>query len=450
MTFWRVLNRVKPYLRIMLMPMQGSRGHDAICLGGRARKSCVPGIQEMSDDKGIQETSTGKFVLPSLTVSRMSVGPAAVLTSLLLVDIAATFGISVGIAGQLRASSYLASVVLALAMSVLSIRFDHRSLLVTGLALGTVSALGCGLAMDFNSLLLFYSFNGLGAAMLGPMINTLIAEYFPLQKRASAMSFTIGGASAMYALGAPVVGIVAGFGGWRFAFLSFVFPFSLLALVLTIVALPSTRTPKLRGGSRTYLQGFKSIFTNRSAVACLVAPALSVAAFQVLLLYSASFLRQQFLLPTSLVSINSMVSGTTYTIGTLIGGRFVNKFGRKPLAVSAAFLAGLFIMAHMNMPNLWVALAACQTGLFFAGLRVTAASSLTLEQVPSFRGTMMSLYAATDSVGATLGAGIGGLVLLFYGYGVLGLSIGAMGIIGSILLYFVAIDPTEATIRKQS
>jgi predicted MFS family arabinose efflux permease len=247
----------------------------------------------------------------------------------------------------------------------------------------------------------------------------------------------------MYALGAPIVSFVASFGGWRFVFLTFVFIVSLIALLLTFSGLPPARVPQSGRSRETYLGGFKSIFSNRSAVACLVGPALSTTAWQVILLYSASFLRQQFLLPTSLVSINSMVSATSYTVGNLVSGRFVNKFGRKPLAVSASLLAGLFIMSYMNIPNLWIALIACQTGCFFAGFRYTAATNLTLEQVPAFRGTMMSLYSATDNVGRTLGAGVGGLVLLLYSYGILGLSIGAMAIIGAILLHFLAIDPTK-------
>ena len=100
-------------------------------------------------------------------------------------------------------------------------------------------------------------------------------------------------------------------------------------------------------------------------------------------------------------------------------------------------------MSYMNIPNLWVALIVCYTGCFFAGFRYAAATTLAIEQVPAFRGTMMSLYAATDSIGGALGAGVGGLVLLLYNYELLGLSIGAMGIIGSVLLYFLAIDPTK-------
>jgi len=398
----------------------------------------------MSGEKSLEKPPTGSLILPSLAISRLTIAPPMVLTGLLLVDIALSFGTSVGVAGQIRTFSALASVVSALLMSVLSIRFKHKSLLLVGLAFLTISAVGCGLAPDFNSLLVSYSLSGLGLAMIVSMTNTLVAEYFPLEKRASAMSLVSASVALVYAIGAPVISFIAGFGGWRTAFLGFVFTVSLLGLLLAFTGLPSTsRSPKSRAGRETYSGGFKDIFSNRSAVACLIGPTLSVIAWQAILLYSASFIRQRFLLPTSLVSLSSMVSALSYTFGSLVAGRFVNKLGRKPLTVLASLLAGLFIMSYMNIPNLLAALIVGYIGCLFAGIRYTAATSLTLEQVPAFRGTMMSLYSAADSIGTALGAGIGGLVLLLYNYELLGTFLGAMGIAASVLLYLLAIDPTK-------
>lgn len=72
-----------------------------------------------------------------------------------------------------------------------------------------------------------------------------------------------------------------------------------------------------------------------------------------------------------------------------------------------------------------------------------AATSLTLEQVPRFRGAMMSIRAAALSVGQALGAGVGGLALLLYDYEFVGISLGGMGIIGAAIFYLLAIDPTR-------
>jgi predicted MFS family arabinose efflux permease len=53
----------------------------------------------------------------------------------------------------------------------------------------------------------------------------------------------------------------------------------------------------------------------------------------------------------------------------------------------------------------------------------------------------MSLSQATFSLGGVLGTGLGGLVILLYGYGAMGLSHGAMMLAAMLVLYFFAKEP---------
>ena len=69
--------------------------------------------------------------------------------------------------------------------------------------------------------------------------------------------------------------------------------------------------------------------------------------------------------------------------------------------------------------------------------------SLTLEQIPDFRGTMMSLNAAAGFMGGAIGAGVGGLVLLWWNYAGVGLVLGSMSLVISPLVYFIVVDPTS-------
>ena len=62
--------------------------------------------------------------------------------------------------------------------------------------------------------------------------------------------------------------------------------------------------------------------------------------------------------------------------------------------------------------------------------RARAASiTLTMEQVPSIRGTMMSMNTAAGSLGAALGSGIGGLALYLHGWRLVGISLGTLAIL---------------------
>jgi predicted MFS family arabinose efflux permease len=56
---------------------------------------------------------------------------------------------------------------------------------------------------------------------------------------------------------------------------------------------------------------------------------------------------------------------------------------------------------------------------------------------------MMSLYSVSDSIGAALGAGVGGLILISYNYEELAAVLGAMGILSSLILWKYAVDPLK-------
>jgi len=388
--------------------------------------------------------SSGRLILLSLVISYSATMPAGILMSLLLIDIALTFGVSVGVMGQLGTVSSTVAVIACLIVGALSIRFKHKSLLMVGLMFIGASALGCGLASSFDEMLVVYSLSGLGAAMIGPMAETLVAEHFPVEKRTSAIGWLYAGSSLSYVIGAPIIGFIAGSGGWRLAFLASVLPISLLSLFLAVIGLPSkSHSIQPTASKLSYLDGFKEVITNRSASACLAGDLFQNAGWIAIVTYSASFFRQQFTASTGLVSIMYMGSAISYILGNLISGRLVNRFGRRPTTILAVLLAGVFTIFYTTLPNLWLCLAIDYLGCLFSGVVAVALSSLLIEQVPSFRGTMMSIDSAVVSVGGALGSGLGGLMILMFNYEFMSSSLGAMYIIGAMICYLFVIDPTR-------
>jgi predicted MFS family arabinose efflux permease len=59
----------------------------------------------------------------------------------------------------------------------------------------------------------------------------------------------------------------------------------------------------------------------------------------------------------------------------------------------------------------------------------------------------MSVNTAAYSLGSTFGTGLGGLVLILWGYGSLGVYTGIMAIIAAIIFRFLSIDPTQKNIK---
>ena len=388
--------------------------------------------------------SSGRLFLPSLAFSYFATGPLGVLTGLLLIDIALTFEVSVGVMGQINTPFYVVAVIFALFMGVLSVRFSHKTLLMTGLLSVAISALGCFLASNFNLMLMSYSLSGIGTAMVTPMAITLIGEYLPLEKRTNAIGWIVASGALSYVIGGPVIGFIADLGGWRFVLLGFMLPVSLASLLLAFIGLPfASRSHQPAMSKRVYLGSFKEVLSNRSATACLVGNILRSIAFMVILLYGISFFREQFSVSRGFASLVMLGAALFYTLGSLVCGQFVSRFGRKPSTVLTALMGGIFAISFAYLPNLWLSLALFFLGAWFCGMGASASNSLTLEQVPKFRGTMMSITSAAQSLGSALGAALGGSMLVLYNYRIMGGALGALGIVAAIVFYFLSIDPTR-------
>jgi DHA1 family inner membrane transport protein len=388
--------------------------------------------------------SPRRLFLPSLVTASFASGPISVLAALLLVDIGDTFNTPVGIAGQINTSYSAIAVVSALLIGALSIKFKHKSLLLAGLLLIVLSALGCYLASDFPSFLISYSLSGAGFAVVTPMTFAMVGEHVSLEKRATAVGIVVAGGALVYVLGAPVIAVMAGYGGWRFPLFGFVLPVLLISLFLAFLGLPSaSANPSNSVNGSTYLQSFKKILSNRSAVACLTGDAFRAGAFVAVVVYAASFVRERFLVSTSLASLVLLGGALCYAIGSVASGLLVNKIGRKASTVSTALFSGAFTVVFAFVPILWLSVLLILCASWFFGMVASAANSLTLEQIPRLRGTLMSVDAAAVNLGSALGAAVGGVTLIAFGYEGLGGSLGLLAVVGAIIVSFLAVDPSK-------
>jgi len=161
--------------------------------------------------------------------------------------------------------------------------------------------------------------------------------------------------------------------------------------------------------------------------------------------YVPSYLRDRFLLSQGQASLVLSVLALGVLIGSYAGGRLVNRFGRKTLVVITLSLVGLLMMGLMNMSDLMTTMVLISVLSIVGGIRFTASITLTMEQVPSVLGTMMSVNMAAGSLGAALGSGIGGLALYLHGWGLVGISLGTLAILSMCIYQLLAVDRTRST-----
>jgi MFS family permease len=183
------------------------------------------------------------------------------------------------------------------------------------------------------------------------------------------------------------------------------------------------------------------VFSSGSAVACLFGHVFGNSAWMISVTLAFSFFREVFLMSRGNVVYLTFGTSFTYLFGALSSRRIVPWLGRKKSTIVSLVLMALSSVVYLSGLNYLVSLVFVLVVSFLGGLYISSSQGLNLEQLPLLRGSMMSMFSAFGNVGGLVGISLGGLVLVWFGWGVLGGFACVLGLIGSLILNFYALEP---------
>jgi predicted MFS family arabinose efflux permease len=362
-----------------------------------------------------QEAKVGKsnrnrmFML-LLLLSMFLTATFEVFLSNALVNVSTSLKISVGTASQILTIGSFVGLLVGLIMGLLTVRFKHKSLFLFGIAFFAFGALGSFFAPDFLSILFFSLFLGIGGAMTGIVVLALIGDFLPLDKKGLAMGLAMGGTIVANLVVPQVTSIITDTAGWRFVLLWFIFPISIVCLLFGLFVLQSSPWSKHSTNKPQYSEAFKQILSNKSALACQFGSALANFSF-LAPVFAVTFYQFYFNEPLSTGAILYSIASAIGILGVVLAGRLINQIGRKNLTVRASVISGVFAILIAFMPNVWTSAAMWMVSAGFGLASIVGFNSLNLEQVPDFRGTMMSINSSFRSLGLIVGLTLSGLLL---------------------------------------
>ena len=139
-----------------------------------------------------------------------------------------------GVAFLTGVSLALFYVTMGIPLSWIADRYNRRNLLAISITVWSAMTAMCGLAAGYTQLLLARIGVGIGEAGGTPSCNSIVADYFPADRRAMAMTVFALGAPLGAWLGADMAGAVAAQYGWRSAFFVLGVPGVILAAVIML------------------------------------------------------------------------------------------------------------------------------------------------------------------------------------------------------------------------
>jgi MFS family permease len=319
-------------------------------------------------------------------------------------------------------------------------RGNRRTIITLALTVWSVMTVLCGLARTFGQLA--FARVGVGAGESGaiPPAQSLIADYFPPERRASAIAIFTAAAMAGYLLGFGLGGYVAATYGWRTAFLLAGAP----GLALAVLTYCKLAEPRLQRGFPTEGLSLESVRQTlgrlRAKRGFLYALAGCILYFFIAygaLIFIPSFLIRVLQVPLAKVSVAyGSVAAVASVIGTLGGGWLADRLGRRDirwlawLPASACVLTAPVYIAAFSVDSFIAFLALA----FVAGLLLVGGLPPVFAAIHAICGSARrSMAIAIVLFSATLfGGGFGPLAtgaisdFLTAGYGPQGLRYSLM------------------------
>ena len=299
-------------------------------------------------------------------------------------------------------------------------RGSRKWVLTIGLTAWSLFTAGCGVATTFAQLACMRFAVGIGEAAGAPPSQSMIADYFPPERRVRAMSVFGLGIYFGTALGAAVGGLIADRFDWRTAFVAA----GLLGLPLAFAIGWSVREP-----ARTVAE----LDVPESALVARVGAVLARPTYRWLmaaaacqsfigyaaLSWSALYLQRVFGMSLSESGVSfGLLAGTTGALGSFTGGILGDRYGaRDPrfygrISGTACLAAAPFFALFALAPNATVALAAFGVFYFLNNVYLPVLWTLVQGLVhPRLRATSAATQFAVTNL---------------FGYGVGSISIGML------------------------
>ena len=327
-------------------------------------------------------------------------------------------GISTKQIGLLITVFTLPGVALTLVLGVLADHLGRKRIIVPALFLFAFSGAACGLVRDFEILLLFRFFQGIGAAPLGALNITMIGDLYDGIRRNTAMGYNASVLSIGTAI-YPVIGGALAASAWYFPFF-----LPLLALPVGFAVLFILKNPE-PAPQPHFIQYLKTIWTyvKNKHMVCLLAANLSlfVILYGVYLNYIPFLIKDRFE-GTSLEIglIMSLMSLTTAMVSSQMG-RISVRIAERHLLKAGFFLYGCALMAFIWVSSFTLIPVPIVIFGLGHGILIPSIQTMMSRTAPlQYRAGVLSLNGMILRLGQTIGPLVMSLVFsVFYIKGVL-------------------------------
>jgi predicted MFS family arabinose efflux permease len=315
--------------------------------------------------------------------------------------------------GLLVSAYTLAAGASGLVASTFVDRFERKRLLLWLYLAFAMATLGCGLAPTYALLLAARILAGLFGGVLGTLVQTIVGDAIPFERRGRAMGVVMAAFSLSTVAGVPLSLWLAEHYGWHSAFIS-------IAAVSFAIAVIGLRTlPRLEGhlaaASKTSaLRQIEKVLREPNHWRAFGLSALIMATGFTTIPYLTIFMTTNVGLSPAQVPLVYLVGGIATLFSARLIGVLADRWGKVQTFRVIAGLAAVPIVVLTQLgPTSPAGLLVVTTAffVFVSGRMIPGMALMTSATTPALRGTFLSLNGAVQSAAMGLASIVGGLLI---------------------------------------
>lgn len=352
--------------------------------------------------------------------------------------------ISMEIGGLLVTAYAVAYAVSAPIFGSISDRLGRKKMILIGLFVFMIATTFTSLSSTFTVMIIFRILSGIGAGMIEPVVFALVADHYPYEKRGRAIGVVTGALISASIIGVPFGGYIAQVFSWKWTF----FVISIISFVIIIsisILLPKdtgNNNRDMKSPLKGMLKQMEVALSNKSVLLALLTTLLYYGGLQGLFVNIGVFYNIHFGLSPGQIGLVLMVAGIGSVIGSILGGKLADQFGKKRMIYISTVLVAMFVIILSMTESFIMAFLLNIAWATVYGVGQAALTTLISELSPSARGTVMSLNSSAMYSGSALFTTIAAILL----YGGSFLTVGVLcGVVNIIVFFTSRLITTEQT-----
>ena len=322
------------------------------------------------------------------------------------------------IAGALRASAGAVQASLSvfifafgvgqLVVGPLSDRYGRRPVLLAGLAIFTVSGVGCTIATNVSELLLARFVQGVGACAGTVVARAVVQDISRERTRAATLQAFVAAVNSLAPMLAPLLGVaILAVTGWRWLYGALIVV-GVSLFVAVLVRLPETA----RGASGDVMAAYRRALALPRTIALAAFSAFAFGAYFALISGSPFALVAQMHVPRGFYAIAFGCNAFAALCGSLATGRFAGRVGaERVFAFGVAFLVCAGVAAcifDVLIPNPMAFVTTFAAVAFAFGVAAPSAFAAALADSGPDAGLTAGVLGAAQMLGGATGSSAAG------------------------------------------